>query len=106
MYRLVICNERVSNPPSVIVRQLGNQSLTFFFPDSNKVYLSSSNVSHAKGILYCLDSNKDLYLYDPDVVKAEPESTRFRTIMTCSPDQRQYHETEKNTISYPSHVKH
>ena len=99
MYRLVNCKERVhlSNPPEIIVRQLGSDSLTFFFPNRDKVY--TSEFSSARGILKRLDSSKAVYLYDPDGVQQEPLRTCLKTIVTCSPDRKTYHMFRKCGVS-------
>uniref|UniRef100_A0A1X7SY62 Uncharacterized protein n=1 Tax=Amphimedon queenslandica TaxID=400682 RepID=A0A1X7SY62_AMPQE len=99
MYRLVNRKERVhlSNPPTVIARQLGNDSLTFFFPDKDKVY--TSEISFDTRILKRLDSRKAVYLYDPYSVKQEPLITHLKTVVTCSPNRKHYHEFRKRGVS-------
>ena len=79
----------LSNPPEVIVWQLGDDSLTFFFPDKDKVY--TSDVSSARGTLDCYDLSKAVYLYDPDCAKQEPSRTCLKTIVTSSPNRKHYH---------------
>jgi len=74
-------------PPKVIVRQVGDSKLFFYFPLCNKVYRTSSN-------FYLDDLNPDsaLYLVEPGTSYVEPCTSMIQTITTSSPDRRRYKE--------------
>lgn len=74
-------------PPKVIVRQVGDSKLFFYFPLHDKVYRTSSNF-----YLDDLNPNSALYLFEPDTSYVEPRTCRLQTITTCSPDRRRYKE--------------
>lgn len=83
-------------PPKVVVRQTGESLLTFYFPESEVGMFTD-----VKSILYVLDPNVTLYLYEPrDCLKEPPfAAIRLPIMMTCSPDERRYKEFKKHGAS-------
>jgi len=74
-------------PPKVIVRQVGDSKLFFYFPLCDKVYRTSSNFD-----LDDLNPDSALYLVEPGTSYVEPCTSMIQTITTCSPDRRRYKE--------------
>lgn len=72
-------------PPKVVVCQVGDSDLFFYFPLCGKVYHTSSNFN-----LNDLNPDSALYLVEPDASYVEPRTSLIQTITTCSPDRRRY----------------
>ena len=79
--------------PRLIVRQVAGNSMTYYFPQSEEVYITKANPS----IFDKLDQCATLYLYEPGARLMEPfhDSWHGQLIATCSPDERRYKEFEK-----------
>jgi hypothetical protein len=88
LYRLVnenLCDYH-GNCPKVIIRQVGENNMYFYFPQDDKAF-SSSPMS-----LDIFETDSALYLFEPGGSLFEPPDTEIKTVATCSPDARRYKE--------------
>ena len=97
MYRLV--NENMVSgdkvPPLVIVRQLGEQRMTFYFPKSLCAYVTS--FLEGMKLLLQLKPSVSLYLFEPGNSLIEPVMCGVQTILTFSSNQTRYHKLSRDS---------
>ncbi len=75
----------------LIIRQVGDEKFTFFFPGIDKVYECPYNTFLLRNVI-TQRNYPTLYLFEPEMSLIEPFSTKLPTIITCSPDRARYHE--------------
>ena len=83
----------------VIIRQLGERTLTFYFPQHCKAFQISK--LHGQFFLDMIKPDTALYLVEPLTSLKEPEPTGMKTIITCPPDRRRYHKfLKRGAVKY------
>ena len=87
-------SEGRTDPPEVVIRQVGVSHMEIFFIKARVVH----KVHIASLILDCFDPATTLYFFEPASSKEEPmwESTRMSILATCSPEISRYKEFCKN----------
>ena len=86
--------------PKVIIRQIGKEKLTLYFPEYDKAY----STAQVRSLVDQFKPDTALYLIEPSASLMEPYRTDVQTTITCSPDQRHYKEFAKSgAIKYYMH---
>ena len=81
-------------PFKVIIRQAGQQKMAFIFPQHCQVFQTRQKEDWIH-VLERIKPDIALYLVESLDSLQEPIDTVMKTIITCSPDMRRYHEFNK-----------
>ena len=88
-------SEGRTDPPEVVIRQIGLSHMEIFFLRARKAHTVPVSFS----VLRCFDPSKTVYFFEPGKTRTEEpmwDSTKMSIFATCSPDVSRYKEFCKN----------